>query len=123
MKALVICLVLSIVVLGGALIHPILQPRASTGAREQVRDTIARELRDVRGPGAVDQYLMTLEARARGKGRVSALEVEPGIEAIRRLQAEIGPERTMQALTEFTQRMSRLSAELDGRDRSGVRRD
>jgi hypothetical protein len=46
---------------------------------------------------------------------VTALEVEPGIMTIRQMRRELGPEETMRLTAEFSQKMARLSAELDGR--------
>jgi hypothetical protein len=85
--------------------------------RAQIRQAVETEVAPLKGAGEVERYLGDLEARARRNRRVTALEVEPGVEAIQRLAGEIGPERTQEKLATFTQTMARLSAELDGRDR------
>jgi hypothetical protein len=64
----------------------------------------------------LDAYLVELEAQARANHKVSALEVQPAIEAIRRLGSTLGPERTFERIRAYSQKMSQLSAELDARD-------
>lgn len=58
------------------------------------------------------QLFDALEARARAKGHVSALEIEPGFTAIEASQNRLGPEKTREMWKEFNTRMQKLSAEL-----------
>ena len=63
----------------------------------------------------VERYLADLEVRARERGTVSARELEPGLEAIRRLG--FGLEETYQWMDRFTRRMLTLSEELQGNEK------
>jgi hypothetical protein len=62
--------------------------------------------------GDVDRYLAELQARARRQGRVTAVEVEPGVQAIAQLEASLPPGRAVEKLAEWQQQMSALSREL-----------
>jgi hypothetical protein len=64
----------------------------------------------------LDAYLVELEGQARANHRVSALEIEPAIEAIRRLGSTLGPQRTFERIRAYSQKMRQLSEQLDGRD-------
>jgi hypothetical protein len=63
----------------------------------------------------IDGYLADLEAHARQNGKVTALEVEPGLMAIREHAEQLGTEEALRKSDEFAQKMARLSAQLDGR--------
>jgi hypothetical protein len=73
--------------------------------REVIRDDAAR----VTAPAEVEAYLDQLEQKARSEGRVTAFEVEPGADAIRRSGGD------PVAVSAFYARMAKLSAELDRR--------
>jgi len=60
----------------------------------------------------VREYLYELEMRTIRQGRVSALEVEPGIEAIKRLAPVIGTDKVAAMSFEFEQRMEQLAMQL-----------
>jgi hypothetical protein len=85
--------------------------------RAQIRQAIETDVAPLHSEGDVDRYLGDLEARARRNGRVTALELEPGIRAIQRLADELGHERADEKLAAFAQKMTRLAAEVDGRER------
>jgi hypothetical protein len=57
----------------------------------------------------LDAYLDRLESQAREKGRVTALEVEPGMRAIELLAPELGPEASLRLRADFAKRMRALS--------------
>jgi len=97
-----------------ASLEPTAAPSALLDMRQRVARAIAEETPGLDSEPAVDAYLVQLERRARERGRVSALEVEPGVAAIHRLPPGAA---TNQKRDAFTVRMSRLSAELD----AGVR--
>ena len=78
--------------------------------REEV-DTMGANLQETQ----VDAFLATLEARARAKGRVDGPEVEPGVEAIRRLEHRVGAMRVMAKIDAFGNRMRILAAQLRSR--------
>lgn len=59
----------------------------------------------------LEEYLDRLESQARDKGRVTALEVEPGLSAIALLEPELGPEESLKLQTRFANRMMALSLE------------
>jgi hypothetical protein len=77
-----------------------------------VRALIEREVRPLHGRAPVESYLAQLEQRARARGRVSALEVEPGLEALRQNTDEIGPADSIRLSTVFSERMVNLGREL-----------
>ena len=69
---------------------------------------------DVRTERDLDRYLDGLEAKARAQGSVTALEVQPGVMAIRKAPYTEDGERRMQRVMEFSDRMAKLSAQLRG---------
>jgi hypothetical protein len=71
--------------------------------RARVREAIERA--DVRGRESLDRFLEMLEARARAQGKVTALEVEPGIAMIELHSKD--PEE----VSRFSERMQRLQEE------------
>lgn len=91
---------------------PRLSPHANARARiEQEFDESARLA--IEG-GRVGEYLDGLARRAEAKGQVSALEVEPGLLALRAADAK--PEE----IEAFGRRMAELSARLRGDDASSA---
>jgi hypothetical protein len=85
---------------------------------EKLQEEIAKEVERqdpvIQTEADLARYLGELESAARRKGRVSALEVEPGLRALARLEyGALGEERAMQLRTAFTDKMSGLSRELD----------
>jgi hypothetical protein len=77
--------------------------------RVQVAEAVEQAAKHV-GPASLEDYLATLEARARTQGRVSALEVEPGLEMIQR------HDQTGEKLLQFARRMQALQRELASDD-------
>ncbi len=73
------------------------------------------EAQAVTNEAELDLLLARLEERARSQKMVTALEVQPGIDAILKLAPELGIERMLKKHADFMQRMAELSAELDGR--------
>ncbi len=87
--------------------------------RQDLRPEIDRVIREELDPlGAnlteaqVDAFLAKLEDRALTKGRVDGPEVEPGVQAIRRLGHRLGTDRVMAKTSAFAERMSKLAASL-----------
>jgi hypothetical protein len=87
------------------------QPPAA--GREDVRPRIAEAIRTevepLQGREDVASYLDRLRARAVAQGRVTALEVEPGVAAIERLAPELGGDATQEWIVRFTVSMAELS--------------
>jgi hypothetical protein len=88
---------------------------APRNIRAEVEQKVEADRPRLNSAHDVDSYLVDLEARARRNGRVTALEIEPGVMAIREHEAQLGPDQALQKTAEFTQKMARLSAELDKR--------
>jgi hypothetical protein len=86
-------------------------PPPIPNVRAEVVKVVEARAPEIHTVGDVDHYLGELEAQARRKHQVTALEVEPGILAIRQMQSELGPDETMRLTADFTQKMARLSAE------------
>lgn len=80
----------------------------------QVAETVREEVERLNDTPALDAYLDELETRARTKGLVSALEVEPGMMAIEKLLLPKGPEVVANAQADYARRMTRLSRSLRG---------
>jgi hypothetical protein len=95
------------------------QARGELVMRNEIDRVIRQEVEPLTAYGAseakVEAYIAQLEARARAKGKVTALEVEPAMAAIEALEDEIGPERVMEKLSAVNRRMGELSARLEGR--------
>jgi hypothetical protein len=87
--------------------------RAPEPVRPKIEAAVERALPRIHDPRDLDRYLGDLESAARSQHHVTALEVEPGIRAIFALQGELGAEETLQRTREFSQRMMRLSTELE----------
>lgn len=84
--------------------------------RGEIRRVAENELSPIVTARDLDRYLADLEVRARRNGQVTMLEVEPGVQAIRKIESQSGPERVMERIADFRGRMAVLSAHLDGRD-------
>jgi hypothetical protein len=57
----------------------------------------------------VERYLELLKKRAIEKGRVTALEVEPGVQALMTIEPELGTEETLRQIRGFADEMAALS--------------
>jgi hypothetical protein len=79
-------------------------------ARSQIRRAIEVAQPSLRTQADVERYLGELEARARRNHQITALEVEPGLAAIRGLEVE--PQRMVELEIAFTGKMKRLVEEL-----------
>jgi hypothetical protein len=79
---------------------------------EEVQHTIDEEVPHLQSERDMERYLGELEARARQRHQVTALEIEPGMRAIRQL---LPPDKAMEASVRFSQRMLEIGRELDGR--------
>lgn len=83
---------------------------------ESLRPEISQEEQQVlpglHGRGDVDAYLHKLAERARAQGRVSAVEVEPGMSAIFALRGQIPEGELLAMADDFDGRMQALTAEL-----------
>jgi len=77
--------------------------------RKLVRQVIEREVRPLGGVSKVNSYLNLLKQRAQEKQEVTALELEPGIEAIGALESIVGHEEMYQMRRAFLNEMSALS--------------
>lgn len=75
-----------------------------------MHDLIEREIKQapVHSEADLEQYLASLEARARARGRVTAVDVEPGITHIERF-SHVPDQR----VARFGERMTRLREELE----------
>jgi hypothetical protein len=79
----------------------------------QLHHLIETEVRPLKSAAEVERYLALLEQRARERGRVSALEVEPGLEAIRENTDQIGPASALQLSVTFSEKMKNLGKTLN----------
>lgn len=87
-------------------------PPAQSNVRAAIDDAIRKETAGLDTPEAVDAYLDRLEKRAREQGKVTAVEIEPGITAIDRLRGSLGEERVAEKRNRFSRRMEQLQWEL-----------
>lgn len=95
-------------------------PRPRLDLRPRIEQEQQRELPPLRDRDDVDAYLERLVSRARVQGRVTAVEVEPGMSAIFALRGSM-PEAQLLALADdFDARMQALSAELGASPRSSA---
>lgn len=103
-----------VLVLSALLFRSNRSPEAS--ARQSLRPAIEAEIeKETAGldtEGAVDAYLDRLERRARAQGKVTAVEIEPGMVAIQRLGAVLGHKAVMEKQARFGDRMQKLQSEL-----------
>jgi hypothetical protein len=81
-------------------------PPPPSPMRMRIREAVERAV--VRDDTELSQYLDSLEARARAQGKVTALEIEPGFEMIRRQSPD--PD----LIGRFSDRMLKVQAELNG---------
>ena len=79
--------------------------------RNAVGDAVAARTAQVHDAAGLSRLLVDLEAAARAKGRVTALEVEPGVAAIRDIYAG-DPAQYRARMSEFSERMGTLSRSL-----------
>ena len=95
---------------GDAARDPGAPPAASSSEnlRGQIRKLIDEEVTGLETEEQVDAYLARLEKRAITRGRVTALEVEPGLAAIARL-TKLSPQQLERKHHAFSQRMAKLS--------------
>jgi hypothetical protein len=89
-------------------------PPSKQNMRQLIAQVVDEEVSSLRGSHKVGAYLKTLKQRALSQGKVTALEVEPGIEAIRTMESEIGPEETEKRVKAFANEMAALSKQLGG---------
>ena len=80
--------------------------------RRQIAQIVDREVTPIEDEDALERYLDALAKRAEEKGMVTALEVQPGIEAIRRRYAGENPEEMAEKVDAFSQEMALLSKSL-----------
>jgi len=80
---------------------------APSPMRARIREEVERA--EVHDAADVERYLDSLEARARAQGKVTALEVEPGIEKIQRFS-----QNPDEKIARFGERMLRVQRELSG---------
>jgi hypothetical protein len=92
--------------------HARVPRRPHVDLRPSIEHEEERALPGLHGRADVEAYLDRLEARARAQGRVTAVEIEPGMTAIFALRGPL-PEGEVLALAEaFDARMQALGAEL-----------
>ena len=77
--------------------------------RELIQETVEKETPSLTEIPDLEGYLATLKQRAIDAQQVTALEVEPGIQAILALSGKLGPEETHERIATFSQEMSQLS--------------
>lgn len=75
---------------------------------EAVGEAVRRAQATITTPAQLRAFLAEQEERARVQGRVSALEIEPALAAIRRVHAG-APSAMTDAIGRFTSRMGRLA--------------
>lgn len=82
--------------------------------RRRVKQTIEKEVAHLSEESAVDGYLAMLKGRAQAQKQVTVLEVEPGIQAIMKLETILGPEETHRRVNAYETEMAALSRSLGG---------
>ena len=122
MKRLVVALAAALLAVSGMLLWQLRRessPAQATRAtsvpdmRARIRQAVQSDLPALKTEADVDRYLAELMARAKRNHRVTALEVQPGLEAIRQLRSQLGDERSQTKLMAFSDSMEKLSAEFD----------
>jgi hypothetical protein len=78
-------------------------------ARPRIEKAMRTEVEPLRGRDEVAAYLEKLRVRAVSQHQVTALEVEPGVAAIEKLEPEIGSDATQEWIARFVQSMAELS--------------
>jgi hypothetical protein len=63
---------------------------------------VATDLQTVTTPEQLDRYLDKLKDEVRASGHVTALQVEPGLQAIARLRPQLGDEVALRKSREFS---------------------
>jgi hypothetical protein len=84
-------------------------PDRRADVRPQIEAALRSEVAPLRGREDVSAYLEYLRARAVAQQQVTALEVEPGVAAIERLEPELGSDAVQEWIARFTQSMAALS--------------
>jgi hypothetical protein len=77
--------------------------------RPRIEAAVRTEVDPLRGREAVAAYLERLRARAVAQHQVTALEVEPGVAAIERLEPELGSDAVQEWIATFSRSMAALS--------------
>jgi hypothetical protein len=90
-------------------VSPAQSPARPLDVRPRIEAALRTEVDPLRGHEDVSAYLERLRARAVAQHQVTALEVEPGVAAIERLEPELGSDAVQEWITRFTQSMAKLS--------------
>ena len=77
--------------------------------RRQIAEVVDREVSIIEDEHELDRYLEALARRAKENGKVTALEVQPGIEAINRQYSGKNSEKMNEEIVAFSQKMALLS--------------
>lgn len=80
---------------------------------DEIATEAAQQEERIQTAADLQRYLDQLEQRARRKGKVSALEIEPAVRVLSRMSPQLGPDEVIRLQNEFGARMSALSSELD----------
>ena len=88
--------------------------------REEIRRRRQENAERLTTSAAVDAYLEELKAHARANGVVTALEVQPGVEALESLTEQLGDQETIRRSEAFLNEMALLSRELHGETNAPV---
>lgn len=83
--------------------------RPKVNMRISVAQAIETEVRPLANQQEVERYLTRLKNRAMENKQVTAMEVNPGVEAIMTLEDQLGSEETSHRLMTFTDEMEELS--------------
>ncbi len=84
--------------------------------RARIAEVIETQVAHIDTEGQLDDFLDDLSRRARTNGQVSALEFEPGMQALRMMRSKLGPEVVERKRRAFLERMNDLTANpADGR--------
>lgn len=86
---------------------------AAQSVRAQVRRIVREEVEGLATREEVEAYLDRLVERARARGAVTALDVEPGFAAIDQIAPEMGAESAERLRWRFDNRMMELGTELE----------
>jgi hypothetical protein len=81
---------------------------APVTTRDLIARKVAEDLPRLTTPAQLDPYLDGLLAQARAKGQPTALEVDPGVQAIARFRSELGNEGTIRRTTQFVTAMNAI---------------
>jgi len=86
---------------------------SARGMPPALRESIDKDVSEIRTVQGLERFLSTLESRARANRKVTAFEVEPGLQAIRRQAPVLGNSEVLKRATEFSKRMASLSRQLE----------